>query len=156
MIKRVLVLWFCLFSFLDADTNRTIALDSLLKTDLTIKDKTFKVWLAIDPKQKKEGLSFLTADEVPVDHGMLFLYAYEEKLSFWMKDTFFDLDIAYIKSDSTVVDIYSMTKMSSKTFTSSSKARYVLELRAGEFEKMGLNVGDKVEFSSMIEDLAKL
>ncbi len=153
MIKRVLLLWFCLFSFLDADTNRTIALDSLFKTDLTIKNKTFKVWLAIDPKQKKEGLSFLTVDEVPIDHGMLFLYVYEEKLLFWMKDTFFDLDIAYIQSDGTVVDIYSMTKMSSKTFVSSRKVRYVLELRRGEFKRVGLKIGDKVVIPKKIIDL---
>ena len=153
MIKRVLVLCLCLFSFLDADTNRTITLDSLFKTDLVVKDKTFKVWLAIDPKQKNEGLSFLLADEVPFDHGMLFLYPYEEKLSFWMKNTFFDLDIAYIGSDGTIIDIFSMSKMSEKVVTSSWKVQYVLELRGGEFNHIGLKVGDIIEVSKLIESI---
>ena len=155
MSKLLLFLWIFLSTFLDADFNRTIPLEKLFQTDLLLKDKTFKVWLAIDPEQKREGLSSLLEDEVSTNEGMLFIYPFEEKLKFWMKDTFFDLDIAYIKSDGSVVDIYRMTKQSTKIFSSSSKVSYVLELRAGEFEKVGLKVGDRVVFSSIIKDLAK-
>ncbi len=158
MTKRHFIIWFLLFSFLEADFNetvpsRTIPLKKLFQTDLVLKNRTFKVWLAIDPKQKKEGLSSLLADEVSLNNGMLFLYPYEEKLSFWMKDTFFDLDIVYIKKDGTIIDIYTMPKQSLKLFTSSSKVSYALELRAGEFEKLGLKVGDRIEFSSIIKSL---
>ena len=155
MIKRVIISFFLLNTLLIADSNRTIPLDKLFQTKLAIKNKTFNLWLAIDPKQKEEGLSHLSSDEVSLNQGMLFIYPFEENLSFWMKDTFFDLDMAYIKSNGTVIDMFTMPKMTEKLFSSSEKVRYVLELRAGELEKMGLKLGEKIEFSSLLKGLAK-
>jgi hypothetical protein len=154
MIKKGLLLLLLLSPFLLADSNRTIPLDKLFQVELPLKNKLYKVWLALDPKQKEEGLSHLSLDEVSSKEGMLFIYPYEEKLAFWMKDTFFDLDIAYIKSDGTVVDMFTMEKMSRKASTSSQKVRYVLELHAGEFEKIGLRLGEKILFSKQIKELA--
>ena len=160
MSKKLLFLGLILFSFLEAEVNetippRSIPLKKLFQTDLVLKNKTFKVWLAISPEQKTEGLSSLRSNEVSTNEGMLFIYPFKEKLSFWMKNTFFDLDIAYLEKDGTIVDIYTMPKQSLKLFNSSSKVRYALELRAGEFEKLGLKVYDKVEFSSIIIELSK-
>jgi len=156
MSKIFLILCFLLFNFLDADVHRTIPLEKLFQTDLSLKNKTFKVWLAIDSEQKKEGLSSLLDNEVANNEGMLFIYPFEEKLKFWMKNTLFDLDIAYIKSDGTIIDIYRMPKQSTKIFSSSSKVAYVLELRAGEFEKIDLKVNDKIVFSPLIQELSTL
>ena len=155
MIKRVVLFVLLLSTLLLAENNRTIPLDKLFQTDLCIKEKIFKIWLALDSKQKEEGLSLLSSDEVSFEEGMLFIYPYEEKLSFWMKDTFFDLDIAYIKSDGRVIDMFTMPKMTEKAFSSSEKVRYVLELRAGEFEKMGLKLGEKIVFSSIVKGFSK-
>ena len=155
MIKGVLLFVLLLSTCLLAENNRTIPLNKLFQADLLIKGKTFKTWLAFDPKQKEEGLSLLSSDEVSFDEGMLFIYPYEEKLSFWMKDTFFDLDIAYIKSDGTVIDIFTMPNMTEKAFSSSKKVRYVLELRAGEFEKISLRVGEKIVFSKEVKELVE-
>ena len=150
-----MLLLLLLASSLFAEGNRTIPLKTFFQTELSVKEKTFQVWLAIDPKQKNEGLRFLTADEVSANQGMLFLYPYEEKLSFWMKNTFFDIDIAYIKSNSEVVDIATMTKMSDKAFSSSEKVRYVLELKAGSFKKVGLKVGDKISIPKKVKEFSQ-
>ena len=160
MSKSLLFLWLFCFTFLEADFNktistRTISLKKLFKTDLLLKKRTFKVWLAIDLKQKTEGLSSLLSNEVSRNEGMLFIYPFPEKLTFWMKNTFFDLDIAYIDKYGKVIDIYTMPKQSLKFFSSSSKVSYALELRAGEFKKLGLKVNDTIKFSSMVRDLAK-
>ena len=155
MTKRVLLLWIVLSSFLLSDTQRSIPLKELFQTKLTLKEKVFELWLSVNPKQKKEGLSFLLADEVPSYKGMLFIYPMNEKLSFWMKNTYLDLDLAYIDEEGRVRDIFSMTKDTSIKFHSSVKVRYALELKAGEFKKIGLKVGDKVEFSSLIKGLSK-
>ena len=154
LTKKGLLLLLLFSGFLFADYNRSIPLSDLFQTQLKIKEKTFNLWLAISPKQKKEGLSLLSSDEVDFNEGMLFIYPINEKLSFWMKNTFIALDIAYIKKDGTVSDIYTMPKMSSLLFSSTQKVRYVLELRAGELKKVGLKVGDKIIFPTKIKDLS--
>ena len=154
MTKKLLLLLLLWTIFLLAKSTRTIPLSSLFQTDLLVKEKIFQVWLAIDPKQKNEGLSLLLADEVASTQGMLFLYPYEEKLSFWMKNTYFDLDIAYIKSSGEVVDIATMKRMSKEEFSSSKKVKYVLELKAGSFEKVGLKVGDRINISKELKEFS--
>jgi hypothetical protein len=152
--KKLLFLLLLLSSSLVAESNRTIPLKDFFQTELSIKKETFNIWLAIDPKQKNEGLSFLLADEVASDQGMLFLYPYEEKLSFWMKNTYFDLDIAYIKSSGKVVDIATMNKMTPKEFSSSQSVRYVLELKAGSFKRVGLKVGDSISIPQKVKEFS--
>lgn len=154
MVKVVLIVLF-LYTTLWGDENRTIPLDRLFQSELLIKDKSFKVWLAIDSKQKEEGLSNLTSDEVSYNEGMLFIYPFNEKLSFWMKDTLFDLDIAYLDEKGEIVDIYRMEKGTLKEFVSTKKVRYALEFRAGIFKKLALKVGEKIALSSFIVGLAK-
>lgn len=138
-----------------AENNRTIPLEQLFNMNIEIKGKIFKVWLAIDPKQKHEGLSFLSSDEVDEDEGMLFIYPFNTQCSFWMKNTLIPLNLAYIKEDGTVVDTYTMPKMSTTLFSSTQKIRYVLELRAGVFKKIGLSVGDTILISKEVKVLSK-
>jgi hypothetical protein len=151
VLKKLLFLLLFSVVFLPAKEKRSIPLSTLFQTEFSIKEKTFQVWLAIDPKQKSEGLSLLLPDEVASNQGMLFLYPYEEKLSFWMKNTYFDLDIAYIKSSGEISDIATMKKMKENVFSSSEKVRYVLELKAGSFKRVGLKVGDKISIPQKIK-----
>jgi len=149
-------LFFLLFTFiLDAKEHRVIPLSKLFQTELILKSKTFKIWLAIDPQQKSEGLSHLSSDTISEKNGMLFIYPFAEKLSFWMKETQFDLDIAYIDSEGTIVDIFTMKKMQEQKFNSTKKVRYALELKAESFKKMGFKVGDTIVFSEIIKELSK-
>lgn len=156
MIKRGIVLLLFLLSFLQAEeSHRTIPLNRLFKTNLELNEKTFSVWLAIDPQQKQEGLSFVSKQEFHANDGMLFIYMVDTKLGFWMKNTLIPLDIAYIDADGTIMDIYTMPKMTMQIVTSHTKVKYALELKAGMFKKLHLGVGDKIIFSNQILELSK-
>ena len=48
-----------------------------------------------------------------------------------------------------------MPKMLTKFYSSIQKVRYVLELRAGEFKKIGLKVGDKITIPIQIKAFAQ-
>ena len=74
--------------------------------------------------------------------GMFFLFDSEKKASFWMKNTFFPLDIIFINKDGSINTIYKNTKpMSLKALKSKGKVLAVLEINAGDIEKN--NIGKK-------------
>jgi len=80
------------------------------------------------------------------NHGMLFAYDHDEKLSFWMKNTSIPLSIAFISKEGTIKEIADMTPYSIKTIESRHSVRYALEVTQGTFEKLGIGVGDRVAF----------
>jgi len=102
--------------------------------------------IASTEQEREQGLMNRTSmDE---DHGMLFLFDYEARYSFWMKDTSLSLDIIFISGDDTIVDIYHNAKPEDETvFTSRSPCKYVVEVNGGFSERHDVHIGDKVKIS---------
>ncbi|NUM67369.1 DUF192 domain-containing protein [candidate division KSB1 bacterium] len=91
------------------------------------------------------GLMF--REQLPEDQGMLFVFEMSRIQSFWMRNTFIPLDIAFIASDGKIVDIQHMAPLDeSKSYISAAPALYVLEVNAGWFERHGVKVGAMVRF----------
>ncbi len=112
-------------------------------------ESEFEVWLAQSADQRQKGLMFVTQDELaPLEdgtrRGMLFIFAQEQILSFWMKDTIIPLDIAYADGEGTIVKTYTMTALDTSLYPSIEPARYALEVGAGVFEELGISEGDKL------------
>jgi len=103
--------------------------------------------IASTEQEREQGLMNRTSmDE---DRGMLFLFDYEAKESFWMKDTPISLDIIFISGDDTVVDIYHNAKPEDESvFTSRSPCKYVVEVNGGFSERHEVQIGDKVKISA--------
>ena len=76
---------------------------------------------------------------------MLFVFEYDQVLSFWMKNTPHPLSIAYIDSKGVIRDIFDMTPYSLNSVVSTVSVRYALEVPQGWFEKTGIKAGDKLE-----------
>ena len=77
---------------------------------------------------------------IPSTTGMLFVYDAPKDQSFWMKNTPVPLDIIFIGSDSSVVNIVKRTKpLSTATIESTSPAQYVLEVRGGFTDRMKID-----------------
>ena len=149
-------IWLLLLTSLLFSKNRTVPLDKLYVTPLKIKEKNFNLWLALSPKQQHEGLSLLTESDIPLNYGMLFIYPLNAYRTFWMKDMLLNLDIAFIKEDGVISDIYySMKKQSMNTFSSTQKVRYVLELKEDILKGLPLHVGDKIVFPKSISSFSK-
>jgi hypothetical protein len=66
------------------------------------------------------------------DEAMLFVFDRDSNLAFWMKNTPVDLDLAYIRSDGTIMQ------------TEQLRAHVALEVPAGWLAKHGIAVGTKV------------
>ncbi len=98
-----------------------------------------------DPDARAQGL--MHRKELPENQGMLFVFETTRILSFWMRNTFIPLDIAFIDNSGKIVDIQMMEPLDeSKQYTSSAPALYALEVNAGWFKKNGIKIGSDVQF----------
>jgi len=79
------------------------------------------------------------------DEAMLFIADRDTNLAFWMKNTYVDLDLAYIRSDGVIVQIEAMKALDTESVFSREPARFTLEAPAGWFAAHGIAVGAKVE-----------
>lgn len=136
----------------NAPPNNSIMKNTLAKmktAEVTIGGKhRYKVWLALSGAEQQTGLMNTTLDELPPDRGMLFVFDHDNYQSFWMRNTVIPLDIAYIRSDGTIVKTYTMKALDESGYPSFEPARFALEVRAGQFEEKGIRSGDRVEIPS--------
>lgn len=125
-------------------------LESMETVDFTIAGHRFHVWLAADDQERQIGLMNVEAHELArredgAYRGMLFVFDFEQPLSFWMKNTIIPLDIAYIRTDGTIVKTYTMAPLETRTYPSIERARYALEVQAGLLDELGIQAGHTAE-----------
>jgi uncharacterized membrane protein (UPF0127 family) len=109
---------------------------------LTVKGKKIRAEVVQTEEEKAKGLMF--RESLGKDEGMLFVYAREEGLTFWMKNTPLPLSIAFLDQRGKIVDIQDMEPFSLQTHASVLPAKYALEMNQGWFKKNGIKVGDVV------------
>ena len=113
-------------------------------TTISIKGYTLTAELAATPAARACGLSH--RDELPKNHGMLFIYPNMRPISFWMKDTIIPLSIAFLDDSGQIFSIQDMTPVQTdRSYHSSRPASYALEVNQGWFSRHRIDVGDAVE-----------
>lgn len=122
--------------------RRQTPLDELPKGEITANGQTIRVWIANRDETRTEGLMFVPADQIADDQGMLFVFPREQYLGFWMLNTVTELDIAFARTDGTIVKTWRMPPLTIQTFPSIEPALFALEMKAGAFERLGLKEGD--------------
>jgi uncharacterized membrane protein (UPF0127 family) len=118
-------------------------------TRLDVGGVAFAVWLAESDAQHRRGFMFVTADEIApladgTPRGMLFLFASDRRLSFYMRDTQVPLDLAYATADGTIVEVHELVPFEETSVVASRPVRYALEAIRGTFERHGIGVGDRI------------
>lgn len=84
---------------------------------------------------------------IPAHTGMIFVFDRDERVSFWMKDTFVPLDMIFVAADGTVRRVFSnVADVLSGTPDQeipreAGQAQYVIELPAGESSRDGIVPG---------------
>lgn len=121
-------------------------LAAMAKSPVTITGKaTYASYIADQDRTRTLGLMNVTESELPEDQGMIFVFSSDAHLNFWMRNTIIPLDIAYIRSDGTIVKIHTMEPLNEAGYPSIEPARFALEVRAGQFAAKGIVEGDHVE-----------
>lgn len=86
-------------------------------------------------------------EQLPEDQGMLFVFEAAQIQSFWMRNTFIPLDIAFIDANGKIIDVQRMEPLDeTRSYYSPAPVPYVLEVNAGWFERNGIKVGETVKF----------
>jgi hypothetical protein len=108
---------------------------------ISIGDRTLTVEVAKEPAEQQKGMMF--RPHLAPDEAMLFVFPREDNLSFWMKNTYVDLDIAYIRADGVITQIERLKAHDLTAVYSREPARFALEVPAGWFAAHGITVGAK-------------
>ena len=106
--------------------------------------KRYAVELADDDTERARGLMF--RDTLADGTGMLFIHEAEEPQAYWMKNTRIPLDILYFDAGRKLVTQQRNVPPCSAgdacpSYPSDQPARFVLELNAGEAERLKLQDG---------------
>ena len=115
----------------------------LATTTLTIGTHKLTAEVATTPEQRQTGL--MNRFSLKPDHGMLFVFERSEPLSFWMRNTFIALSIAFISADGTILNIEDMQPQTDDPHWSKGAALYTLEMKKGWFAERGIVAGNRVE-----------
>jgi len=82
--------------------------------------------------------------ELPQDEGMLFKFHNSIEPSFWGKNTYIPLDIAFVNSANQIVDIKKIVPMSTRQVHGNGLSSMAIEANAGFFAKNNIGIGSKV------------
>ena len=143
---RRLLLTFTFFLFFLSSCQAT---EKFEKREITIDTAGGRVpiiaEIARTDAQREQGLMF--RKELNDGNGMLFIFERDQILSFWMKNTFIPLSIAYISHDGRILEIYDMEPESLEPVRSSRSARYALEVPQNWFDRAGIRIGDRLDLA---------
>lgn len=137
-------------------------------TNVTIKGKVFKLDVAADSAVRYKGLGGRTS--IPEDGGMIFAFARPDwrVMGFVMRDCPIDIDILYLDGSGRVLTTYEMKAEAPrdpakgegqpgeqnvgpyearlKQYSSRFPCTFVVELKAGSIQRLGVKEGDKLTF----------
>ncbi len=128
-------------TFLAASLHAAAA--ELPTTTLTIGAHKLTAEIAVTPAQRETGL--MNRFSLKPDTGMLFVFERAEPLSFWMRNTYFALSIAFIGTDGRILNIEDMQPQTDNPHWSKGAALYALEMKKGWFAERGIGVGEAVK-----------
>ena len=96
--------------------------------------------------ESARALGLMYRKEMGDDEGMLFVFPDEQPRSFWMKNTYVELDMVFLNSAKKVISIVERAVPLSETpRLSVGKAQYVLEIKGGRSKALGIREGFAME-----------
>jgi uncharacterized membrane protein (UPF0127 family) len=108
--------------------------------------RQFNVWIADTPSRQEQGLMFVR--DLPAGQGMIFPQKKPRQMTMWMKNTYVELDMVFIGEKGAIDQIIARAHpLSLETLSSEKPVSAVLELKGGEAERLGLKVGDRVNWA---------
>ena len=112
--------------------------------------------IAYTKDDQLDGLQHVQDSEFADDQGKLFFYLNESARTFWMPNTYFNLDIIYLDEDMKIIEIvWDMPHYTGDVNAEIPRAptitsRHVLEMKAGSPISSQLKVGDRLEWQSSL------
>jgi len=112
-------------------------------TKLTIGGHVVTAEVAATDETRQIGL--MHRFSLPPDHGMLFVHDAPRPLSFWMRNTYIQLSIAFIDANGRIINVEDMAPQVERLTWSAGPALYALEMKKGWFAQKGIGPGAEVK-----------
>jgi uncharacterized membrane protein (UPF0127 family) len=92
-------------------------------------------------RDRSKGLMY--TEHLKPTHGMIFIFSHPQVVSFWMKNTPISLDLIMLDEDGIIQEIfYNTLPNSTRSITSNTLIKFVVEINAGETKKFNIERGD--------------
>jgi uncharacterized membrane protein (UPF0127 family) len=102
--------------------------------------------VANTPESREYGLMFRTS--LAPHHGMIFVFSFDSRQGFWMKNTLIPLDMVFVRANGTIdsiADNVPASKIGDENVAQrEGEGKYVIELPAGEARRDGLRPGLRI------------
>jgi len=118
---------------------------------VTIKvgEQELEVELALTPASQAKGL--MKRESMEPNHGMLFVFDNAESRSFWMKNTWIPLDLAYIDPQGVIQEIHPLYPNNQNSVKSvSTNIQFALETNQHWFKNHQLQAGSQIDLNEVI------
>jgi uncharacterized membrane protein (UPF0127 family) len=117
---------------------------------ITVNGVEFEVFVATTVAQQAQGLMNAREGQLlplgdGTPRGMLFVFPSERILSFWMRDTYVPLDLAYARADGSIAEVHDLVPLNETPVVSGEPVLYALEALSGTFAAHGIGVGSLIE-----------
>lgn len=133
--------------------ERNFQLKDIPTAKISFKEKhQMTAWVMDTNMKRAEGMMFVKENDFTEKQAMIFVFRYPQILSFWMRNTHVDLDIAYVDGAGRIVKTYTMKAFDETTdYSSKLNAMFAIEVKAGLFKKLGIEAGDFVQIPSSVK-----
>lgn len=138
----------------DTNPDRINQLKDLKVVEIPAPKGTMKLWIMDNPSKRQEGMMFLVDREVKDEEGMIFVFPEVQKddgkHGFWMHNTILPLDLAYVGKDKKIISIGHGAPHDDTMIEPKGDYVYVIELKLGQAEKIGLKPGMEVKIPDSV------
>ena len=141
--KKVLLGFFLIYTCSIISANASIPVFQKVYCAIKINKKYSKLFLEVADTFEKRKYGLMNREYIKPNSGMLFIWKDLEKRTFWMKNTYFDLDLFFLGKEGQVLEIFRNAKAYNEDqISSKEKAMFVLELNAGKHQ---IKIGDQLD-----------
>ena len=125
-----------------AESNRPV-FKNILCTVKVNKNNSQELSIELADTEHKRSYGLMNREDLKSNSGMLFIWKDKQIRNFWMKNTYFNLDLFFLNNQGEIIEIYKNAKAFDETnIKSKDKVKYVLEMNAGE---QNFKIGNKLK-----------
>ena len=146
MIKQIKITMLAIFLNISpvivlAESNRPV-FKQILCTIKVNKNNSQELSIELADTVHKRSYGLMNREDMKSNSGMLFIWKDRQIRNFWMKNTYFNLDLFFLNDQGKIIEIYKNAKAFDETnIKSKEKVKYVLEMKAGE---QNFKIGNKL------------
>lgn len=133
---------FLLGCLLEESTNKTKYFP------ISIEGVELQAELALTEKQRAKGLMY--RDELPKDHGMLFLFDTPNRYGFWMRSVEIPLDLGFFDSDGYLLEVRKLFPHDEGlVYSAGNRVLIAVEVNRGWYEANGIDIGAQIDMATL-------